>query len=328
MAFDDPLLTVGVAGLPIQPEGPRATGKMAAEAALKKAGRTNSPDYFYMSAPPGAEEYYLKGITEVIGRVPFFGGSAADNAIAGNWTVYTDEYQAPDGVSVAFFYCDKPFANKFTGAYTETTNYGVITKMDGDRTIVEIDGEPACKRYREWTGVSGEAVSGGNLLVTCVTAPLGVKDRLGDLIAIRHPMNGNDDGSMSKAIGNQLTCVFVDHGLLRKDEGDEVEAVFGPDGPYNVNFIRVNAQQRFYDKLAGVTEPEQKRKIIGEEFIRVFEEEAKKIGAVDYLVQGTIYPDVIESGLGDSATIKSHHNVGGLPDFVDFKEIVEPLRME
>jgi len=132
---------------------------------------------------------------------------------------------------------------------------------------------------------------------------------------------------MSKAIGNQLTCVFVDHGLLRKDEDDEVEAVFGPDGPYNVNFIRVNAQQRFYDKLAGVTEPEQKRKIIGEEFIRVFEEEAKKIGAVDYLVQGTIYPDVIESGLGDSATIKSHHNVGGLPDFVDFKEIVEPLRM-
>ena len=132
---------------------------------------------------------------------------------------------------------------------------------------------------------------------------------------------------LSKAVGKQLTCVFVDHGLLRKNEGDEVEAVFGPDGPYDLNFIRVNAQQRFYDKLAGVTEPEQKRKIIGEEFIRVFEEEAKKIGAVDFLVQGTIYPDVIESGLGKSAVIKSHHNVGGLPDYVDFKEIVEPLRM-
>lgn len=132
---------------------------------------------------------------------------------------------------------------------------------------------------------------------------------------------------LSKAIGKQLTCVFVDHGLLRKDEGDEVEAVFGPEGPYDLNFIRVNAQERYYSKLAGVTEPEEKRKIIGEEFIRVFEEEAKKIGAVDFLVQGTIYPDVVESGLGgESAVIKSHHNVGGLPDCVDFKEIIEPLR--
>ena len=132
---------------------------------------------------------------------------------------------------------------------------------------------------------------------------------------------------MARAIGEQLTCVFVDHGLLRKNEGDEVEAVFGPEGPYNLNFIRVNAQERFYKKLAGETDPEQKRKIIGEEFIRVFEEEAKKIGAVDFFVQGTIYPDVIESGLGKSAVIKSHHNVGGLPEHVDFKEIIEPLRM-
>ncbi|MBQ7433105.1 MAG: glutamine-hydrolyzing GMP synthase [Lachnospiraceae bacterium] len=132
---------------------------------------------------------------------------------------------------------------------------------------------------------------------------------------------------LSKAVGKQLTCVFVDHGLLRKNEGDEVEAVFGPNGPYELNFIRVNAQERYYEKLKGVTEPEAKRKIIGEEFIRVFEEEANKIGAVDYLVQGTIYPDVIESGLGKSAVIKSHHNVGGLPSVVDFKEIVEPLRM-
>jgi len=132
---------------------------------------------------------------------------------------------------------------------------------------------------------------------------------------------------LSKAIGNQLTCVFVDHGLLRKNEGDEVEEIFGPNGQYDLNFIRVNAQERFYEKLAGIEEPEQKRKIIGEEFIRVFEEEAKKIGTVDFLVQGTIYPDVIESGLGKSAVIKSHHNVGGLPDCVDFKEIIEPLRL-
>ncbi len=132
---------------------------------------------------------------------------------------------------------------------------------------------------------------------------------------------------LSKAVGDQLTCVFVDHGLLRKDEGDEVEAIFGPKGNYDLNFIRVNAQDRFYVKLAGAELPEEKRKIIGEEFIRVFEEESKKIGAVDFLVQGTIYPDVVESGLGgESAVIKSHHNVGGLPDYVDFKEIIEPLR--
>ncbi len=134
-------------------------------------------------------------------------------------------------------------------------------------------------------------------------------------------------GLLSRAIGKQLTCVFVDHGLLRKNEGDEVEAVFGTNGIFELNFVRVNAQERFYGKLSGVTEPEQKRKIIGEEFIRVFEEEAKKIGAVEFLAQGTIYPDVVESGLGgESAVIKSHHNVGGLPDFVDFKEIIEPLR--
>ena len=134
-------------------------------------------------------------------------------------------------------------------------------------------------------------------------------------------------GLLSRAIGKQLTCVFVDHGLLRKNEGDEVEQVFGPNGQFDLNFIRVNAQERYYSKLAGVTEPEQKRKIIGEEFIRVFEEEAKKIGAVGFLAQGTIYPDVVESGLGgESAVIKSHHNVGGLPDYVDFKEIIEPLR--
>lgn len=132
---------------------------------------------------------------------------------------------------------------------------------------------------------------------------------------------------LARAVGKQLTCVFVDHGLLRKNEGDEVETVFGPDGHYDLNFIRVNAQERFYNKLKGIEEPEEKRKIIGEEFIRVFEEEAKKIGAVDYLVQGTIYPDVIESGLGKSDVIKSHHNVGGLPECVDFKEIIEPLRL-
>ena len=129
---------------------------------------------------------------------------------------------------------------------------------------------------------------------------------------------------LAEAVGSQLTCVFVDHGLMRKNEGDEVQAAFAP---WPIHFVRVNAEERFLQKLAGVTEPERKRKIIGEEFIRVFEAEAKKIGAVDYLVQGTIYPDVVESGTGDAAVIKSHHNVGGLPDYVDFKEIIEPLRL-
>ncbi len=129
---------------------------------------------------------------------------------------------------------------------------------------------------------------------------------------------------MHKAIGSNLTCVFVDHGLLRKGEGDFVENTFGRQ--FGINLIRVNAEDRFLSKLKGVTEPEKKRKIIGAEFIRVFEDEAKKLGKIDVLVQGTIYPDVIESGKGDSAVIKSHHNVGGLPDVIAFDEIVEPLR--
>jgi len=154
-----------------------------------------------------------------------------------------------------------------------------------------------------------------------------IREKVGDKKALC-ALSGGVDSSvaatlMSKAIGKNLTCIFVDHGLLRKNESEEVVKVFANS---DVNFIRVDAKDRFLGKLAGVTEPERKRKIIGEEFIRVFEEEAKKIGTVDFLVQGTIYPDVIESGVGAGATIKSHHNVGGLPDYVDFKEIIEPLR--
>ena len=155
-----------------------------------------------------------------------------------------------------------------------------------------------------------------------------LKEKIGDKKALC-ALSGGVDSSvaavlLNKAIGKNLTCIFVDHGLLRKNEGDEVEEIFR--NQFDINLIRVNAKDRFLGKLAGVTDPETKRKIIGEEFIRVFEEEAKKLGTVDFLVQGTIYPDVIESGLGNSSVIKSHHNVGGLPDYVDFKEIVEPLR--
>ena len=155
-----------------------------------------------------------------------------------------------------------------------------------------------------------------------------LKEKIGDKKALC-ALSGGVDSSVAaalvnKAIGKNLICIFVDHGLLRKNEAEEVEEVFTKN--FDVNFIKVDARERFLGKLAGVDDPEKKRKIIGEEFIRVFEEEAKKIGSVDYLVQGTIYPDVIESGVGVGAKIKSHHNVGGLPDYVDFKEIVEPLR--
>ena len=156
-----------------------------------------------------------------------------------------------------------------------------------------------------------------------------LREKIGDK-KVLCALSGGVDSSVAavlvhRAVGKQLTCIFVDHGLLRKNEGDEVEEVFRHQ--FDINLVRVNAEERFLSKLAGVTDPERKRKIIGEEFIRVFEEEAKKIGAVDFLVQGTIYPDVIESGPGNAAVIKSHHNVGGLPDHVDFKELVEPLRV-
>ena len=175
MAMGGEELTVGVAGMP-KAGTARETGHKVAEAALKKAGKAEAPDYFYMVAPPGEEEFYLKGITEVIGRVPFFGGSAADNAIAGEWLLYTDEMVTADGVAVAFFYGDTGFANEYTGAYEETEHAGIITKVDNYRTLAEIDGVPALKKYQEWTGASD--------------------------VAIRHPMNGNEDKTI--AVGNNL----------------------------------------------------------------------------------------------------------------------------
>ena len=199
LAGDD--LVVGVAGSAKQQDA-RITGQKVAREALAAAGRPadgkiEPPDLFYMVAPPGEEEFYLKGIEDVIGRIPFFGGSAADNAIAGEWLLFNNGNVFADGVAVAFIYTNVPYANVFTGAYEETKNIGVITKVRDNRVLEEIDGIPALERYAEWTEQSPEDLLGANLLVATITAPLGVKDRLGDLIAIRHPMNGNDDYSMN-----------------------------------------------------------------------------------------------------------------------------------
>ncbi|MGM9969199.1 MAG: glutamine-hydrolyzing GMP synthase [Anaeroplasma sp.] len=239
------------------------------------------------------------------------------------WMSHTDYVsKAPEGFKITAYTNDCPIAameNEEKKIYAVQFHPEVMHSEEG-MTMLKAFVYDVCKCHGDW-----KMADFAESTITQIREKVGS----GKVLCA---LSGGVDSSvaavlLSKAVGEQLTCVFVDHGLLRKNEGDEVEAVFGPTGPYKLNFIRVNAQERFYEKLKGVTEPERKRKIIGEEFIRVFEEEAKKIGSVDYLVQGTIYPDVIESGLGKSATIKSHHNVGGLPSVVDFKEIIEPLRL-
>jgi len=201
LALGEKDLIVGVTGKPKSGGAvngdARATGRDAAKEAMKNAGKGGAPAYFYMAASPGEEEFYLKGISDVIGRVPYFGGSAADNNIAGEWKLFANQHVFADGVALAFFYTDKPMTNLFTGAYRETGDVGIITKVKNNRTLVEIDGVPALKKYAQWAGVDPDSLKGANLLVYTITSPLGIKDRLGDLTAIRHPMNGNDDYSMN-----------------------------------------------------------------------------------------------------------------------------------
>ncbi|MDR2588254.1 MAG: FIST C-terminal domain-containing protein [Spirochaetales bacterium] len=201
MALGGDDITVGVAGKPKGSDA-RETGRQAAKEAIKNSGKSGSPAYFYMAAPPGEEEFYLKGVSDIIGRVPYFGGSAADNTISGEWKLFANQKVFADGLALAFFYADKPVTNLFTGAYRETKDVGIITKVKDRRTLVEIDGVPALKKYAQWAGVDPESLKGSNLLVYTITSPLGIKDRLGELTAIRHPMNGNDDYSM--AIGANL----------------------------------------------------------------------------------------------------------------------------
>lgn len=195
LSFEGEDLTVGVAGSP-RNEEPREVGKRIAREAIKNAGVSKIPSYFCMIASPKEEEEYLKGIQDVIGRVPMFGGSAADNEVAGKWSIICNDQIFDDGCAVAFFFANNEIRNVYTGDYEETENVGIITKVSGKRTLVEIDHVPAIQKYAEWTGKDIESLKGGNLLVETITAPLGVKDVLGDVTAVRHPMNGNDDLSM------------------------------------------------------------------------------------------------------------------------------------
>lgn len=189
-------LTVACYGM-AKGKSARETGREVAKKALEKAGLDYAPDYFFMSASPAEEEEYIKGIQDIIGRVPCFGGSAADNTVEGKWSIFYNDTIFNDGVVAAFFYTANDIATVYTGAYNETKDMGIITKLNGTRVLAEIDGEPALDKYKNWRGLDDEAVTGGNLLVTTITSPLGVKDRLGNLTAIRHPMNGNDDKSMN-----------------------------------------------------------------------------------------------------------------------------------
>ncbi|MDR0485509.1 MAG: FIST C-terminal domain-containing protein [Elusimicrobiota bacterium] len=200
LAFDGDI-KVGVAGRE-KGANAREVGAQIAEDALKNAGMDKAPDYFYMVANPGEEEMYLKGIEDVIGRVPFFGGSAADNTLEGKWQIFANDKIFSSGCAVAFFYAGNECKTEYTGAYEETDKVGVITKIDG-RKLVEINNIPALEQYSKWSGKPIDKLLGGSLLVETILAPLGVKDPIGSVTAIRHPMNGNDDKSMN--IGSNLS---------------------------------------------------------------------------------------------------------------------------
>lgn len=196
MVLEDNELNVGVASSP-RGQDPRATGRKIAKEAMENAGKKHPPVAFAMFASPAEEEYYLKGIQDVIGEVPMFGGSAADDAVVGEWKVFCEDKSFGDGCAVALFYTTKEMKNVFTGAYEETNNVGIITKVEDDRKIVEIDNVPALKKYAEWTGLNPDELMGQNLLVASIPMALGVKTVQGDLTAVRHPMIGNPDYSFN-----------------------------------------------------------------------------------------------------------------------------------
>lgn len=208
MVFDDKNMHVGVACSKAG-KNAREIGRKVARAAVENAGEYYSPNYFYMVASPKEEEDYLMGIQDVIGRVPMFGGSAADDTVEGKWKVFCNDEVFDDGVAVAFFYTDTDIVTSYTGAYRETDNYGLITEVANNRTLVKIDGVSALKKYAEWTGNKIQDLKGQNLLAASITKPLGVKDPLGNLTVVRHPMFGDDQGTRTTAddtinLGNKV----------------------------------------------------------------------------------------------------------------------------
>lgn len=265
---------------------------------------------------PAQVSEYGKTEIEIVSASKLFAGV---NKKSVAWMSHTDKiFTAPENFIVTATSRDCPIAameNPSKNFYAVQFHPEVVHTVEGAKIFSNFVDICSCKRDWKMSSFVADTINQ-------------LKNKIGDG-KVLCALSGGVDSSvaavlLSKAVGKNLTCVFVDHGLLRKNEAAEVVEFFSK---FDLNFIKVDASERFLGKLRGVVEPERKRKIIGEEFIRVFEEVSKKIGAVDYLVQGTIYPDVIESGLGKSAVIKSHHNVGGLPDFVDFKEIIEPLRL-
>ena len=314
---------------------------------------TGGPNSVYEETSPHVDEEVFRLGVPILGIC--YGGQLMAHTLGGSVTAATDASAREYGKTETYFdTACKLFRNLSEKSITWMSHGDYMERVpEGFSLVAHTDNCPnvaICDEARGFYGVqfhpevnhteNGTAMLRNFLYEVChahgdwtmsdylKTQITALREKIGDgkvLLAL----SGGVDSSvaaalLAQAVGKQLTCVFVDHGLLRKNEGDEVEAAFRQ---WDINFVRVDAERRFLDKLKDISDPERKRKIIGEEFIRVFEEEAKKIGRVDFLVQGTIYPDVIESGLGNSAVIKSHHNVGGLPDYVDFREIIEPLRL-
>ena len=260
-------------------ESPREIGARIAKEALSKVkGKDKEPDFFFMTASPANEEDYMKGIQDVIGNIPVFGGSAADNTVEGKWSILNDGESFADGVAIAIFYTDGLMKNIYTGAYHETDNVGVITKINGDRTLVEIDHEPALKKYAEWTGKDVESLKGNNLLTETICAPLGVKDPIGKVTAVRHPMFGNDDYSMNIGANLALNTAVIQlsntpEGILKANE-ETIKSLNNLMNNEEKSYFLVHCGGRrlglALSKIEDQIYPEVKKAIPDKEFLMVF----------------------------------------------------------
>lgn len=272
-------LEVVTAGSKKTDESPRDIGiRVAKEAISKLKGQDKEPDFFFMTASPANEEEYMKGIQDVIGNIPVFGGSAADNTVEGKWSILNDGEDYSDGVAIAIFYTDGQMKNIYTGAYHETKNVGVITKISGDRTLVEIDHEPALKKYAEWTHKDVESLKGNNLLTETICAPLGVKDPIGKVIAVRHPMFGNDDYSMNIGANLAVNTAVIQltntpEGILKANEETIRSLNTLMNGEANSYFLVHCGGRRLGLALSEIEDqiyPEVKKVIPDKEFLMVF----------------------------------------------------------